>query len=148
MFLILMKSIFLVIFFSQIILLVLYLKSHCHTQGAPRFYLMFGFCLFVCLFVVSLGLHLRHMEVPRRGVESELQLLACTPATATRDRSRVCDLQHSSRQRRILHPLARPGMEPCPHGCWSGSLPLSHDRNARLMLHSRSFTCGSVTSLN
>ena len=29
-------------------------------------------CLFVCLFS---GLHMRHMEVPRLGVESELQLL-------------------------------------------------------------------------
>ena len=29
-------------------------------------------CLFVCLFVCFLGLHLRHMEVPRLGVESEL----------------------------------------------------------------------------
>ena len=31
--------------------------------------------LFVCLFVF-LGPHLRNMEVPRLGVESELQLLA------------------------------------------------------------------------
>ena len=43
------------------------------------------------------------MEVPRLGVESELQLPAYT--TATRDPSHVCDLHHSSRQRRILNPL-------------------------------------------
>ena len=42
------------------------------------------------------------MEVPRLGVESELQLLAYTTATATRDLSCVCD--HSSGQRQILNP--------------------------------------------
>ena len=30
-------------------------------------------------------LYLQHMEIPRRGVESELQLLANTTATATLD---------------------------------------------------------------
>ena len=33
----------------------------------------------VCVF---LGPHLQHMEIPRLGVESELWLLAVTPATA------------------------------------------------------------------
>ena len=32
-----------------------------------------------------LGLHLKHMEVPRLGVESELQLPAYTTVTATQD---------------------------------------------------------------
>ena len=32
---------------------------------------------------VFLGLHPRHVEVPRRGVKSELQLLAYTAATET-----------------------------------------------------------------
>ena len=45
------------------------------------------------------------MEVPRLGVQSELQPLAYTTATATRDLSRVCNLHHSSGQRRILNPL-------------------------------------------
>ena len=43
-----------------------------------------------------LGPHLRHMEIPRLGVEPELQLLAYTTATATPDASCVCDLHHSS----------------------------------------------------
>ena len=47
------------------------------------------------------------MEVPRPGVESELQLPASTAATATRDPSRVCNLHHSSRQRRIVNPLSK-----------------------------------------
>ena len=35
------------------------------------------------------------MEVPRLGVESELQLPAYTTATATPDPSHVCNLHHS-----------------------------------------------------
>ena len=48
------------------------------------------FC-FLHLFVF-LGLHPQHMEVPRRGVKLELQLLVYTTATATRDSSCICDL--------------------------------------------------------
>ena len=36
-------------------------------------------------FFCFLGLHPRHMEVPRLGVKSELQLPACTIATAMPD---------------------------------------------------------------
>ena len=51
--------------------------------------------------------HLRHMEVLRLGVESEVHLLAYTTATARamRDQSRVFSLHHSSQQCRILNPL-------------------------------------------
>ena len=54
-----------------------------------------------------LGPHLQHMEVPRLGVESELQLPAYTTATATaaQDPRCVCDLPHFSRQHRILNPV-------------------------------------------
>ena len=45
------------------------------------------------------------MEVPRLGVELELQLPAYTTATATPDLSRICDLHRSSRQYQILNPL-------------------------------------------
>ena len=47
------------------------------------------------------------MEVPRLGVESELQLLACARAIATQDPSHVCDLHHSLRQHGILNPLRK-----------------------------------------
>ena len=47
------------------------------------------------------------MEVSSLGVESELQLLAYTTATATSDLSRVCDLHHSSQQHQILNPLSK-----------------------------------------
>ena len=53
------------------------------------------------------GVSLRHMEVPRLGVESELQLLAYTTATATQDPRRVCNLHHSSWQHRIPNPLSK-----------------------------------------
>ena len=52
------------------------------------------------------------MEVPRLGINSELQLPAYTTATATPDPRLLCDLHHSSRQRRILNPVSEPGMEP------------------------------------
>ena len=42
-----------------------------------------------------LGSHMQHMEVPRLGVESELQLPAYATATATWDLSHVCNLHHS-----------------------------------------------------
>ena len=46
------------------------------------------------------------MEVPRLGVESELQLLTYATTTAMRDLSHVCDLHHSSQQCQILNPLS------------------------------------------
>ena len=68
--------------------------------------------LFIYLFIYCfLGLPLRHMEVPRLGVESELQLLVYATATATWDPSCVCNLYHTTRQRRIPNHLARPGIE-------------------------------------
>ena len=48
------------------------------------------------------------MEVPRAGVELELQLLAYTTAIATLDPSCICNLHYSSRQLRILNPLSEP----------------------------------------
>ena len=46
------------------------------------------------------------MEISRLGVELELQLLAYATTTATQDLSHVCDLHHSSGQRRILNSLS------------------------------------------
>ena len=45
-----------------------------------------------------------HIEVPRLGVSSELQLPAYVTATATPDPSHICDLHHSSWQCQILNP--------------------------------------------
>ena len=46
------------------------------------------------------------MEVPRLGVELELQLLAYIRAIAMRDPSLACDLHHSLQQHQILNPLS------------------------------------------
>ena len=43
------------------------------------------------------------MEIPRLGIEPELQLPAC--ATALPDLSHICDLHHSSWQCQLLNPL-------------------------------------------
>uniref|UniRef100_A0A8D0ZUG5 Kazal-like domain-containing protein n=1 Tax=Sus scrofa TaxID=9823 RepID=A0A8D0ZUG5_PIG len=53
------------------------------------------------------------MEVPRPGVESELQLPAYATATATPDLSLICDLHHSSRQHRLLNPLSKARDQTC-----------------------------------
>ena len=58
-------------------------------------------------FVFSfLGLHWQHIEDPRLGVFSELQLLAYATATAMPDPSCICDLHCSSQQCWILNPLS------------------------------------------
>ena len=53
------------------------------------------------------------MEVPRLEVESELQLLAYTTATATRDLSLICDPYHSPWQCRIFNPLSEARDQTC-----------------------------------
>ena len=60
------------------------------TFKAIMFFLKFSSQLF--LFFIFIGLHLQHMEVPRLGVESELQLLTYTAAKATPDPSLICNL--------------------------------------------------------
>ena len=56
-----------------------------------------------------LGLYLWHMEIPRLGVESELQLPFYATATAMQDPSHICDLYHSSQQCWIPNPLSEAG---------------------------------------
>ena len=58
-------------------------------------------------------LHSQHMEVPRLGAESELQLPTYATATAMQDPSRVCDLYHFSRQHWILNPLSEARDQTC-----------------------------------
>ena len=87
-------------------------------------------CLYFFFFFFLLGLHLRHMEVPRVGIESELQPPAYTTATAMPDLSHVFNLHHSSQQCWILN-WARPGMEPKSSQRLCRVLnPLSHHGNS------------------
>ena len=86
--------------------------------------------LFIYL-VFFLQPHLRHIETPKRGVESELQLPAYTTATATPDLSHICNVHCSLRQGWILNPLreARDGI----HILMDASRvlnPLSHNGNS------------------
>ena len=85
------------------------LPSHpypCH-QRPPCWAAWQQLCGIFFFFFCFLGLHLWHVEVPRLGVKSELQLPAYATATATPDQSCICDLHHSSRQRWILKPLSK-----------------------------------------
>ena len=50
--------------------------------------------------------NLQYMEVLQPEVESELQLLACTTATATLELTHICGLHHSLQQCQILNPLS------------------------------------------
>ena len=71
------------------------------AQNLPHHSTIVFFLLFLFLGGSFLGLHSWRTEVPRLGVELELQLLDYTTARETPDPSRVCDLHHSSWQRWI-----------------------------------------------
>ena len=62
---------------------------------------------------VFLRPHSLHREVPRPGVQLELQPPACTTATATPDPSGVCNLHHSSRQHQTLNQLSKARDQTC-----------------------------------
>ena len=108
-----------------------FLHFHVYPFAVPFGYHYFHWFLCVCetyvvLFFIFLGLHLQHMEVPRLGVESELQLLSYT-VTAMPDLSCICNWHHSSWQCwRILNPLSKARdwnqvlMDPSQvHYCWA-----------------------------
>ena len=59
------------------------------------------------------------MDVPRLGVVLELQLLAYTTTTATRDLSHICHLCCSLRQHQILNPLSKTWLHPHLHRHWA-----------------------------
>ena len=62
------------------------------VQALKKIFFLFknkNIILFFFFFLVFLGPPLRHMEVPRLGVELELQLLIYATATATGDPSRM-----------------------------------------------------------
>ena len=86
----------------------------------------------IIIIILFLGWHVRHMEVPRLGVQLELQLLVYTTATATQDLSRFGDLRHSSQQCGILNLLSEARDRTCILMDTSRIhyLPLSHNRNS------------------
>ena len=97
-------------------------------------------------FFFFLGPHLQHMEVPRLGVESELQLQVYTTATAMQDLSCICDLPYSSQQHRILNPLreARDWIHIPMDTSWVLN-PLNHNGNSvRIPTMGMSFNLQSI----
>ena len=97
---------------------------HCIIYPCGFIYLFFYLSCF-------LWPHLWHIKVPRLGFELELQLPACTTATATQDPSGVCHLRHSSRQPQTLNPLSEARDQTCIHmGTSWVCHPLSHNGNA------------------
>ena len=75
----------------------------CQDDWMAQWLGMFGTFFFFCI----LGPYLWHMEVPRLGVKSDLQLPAYTIAAATWGPSHFSDLHHSSLQCWILNPLSK-----------------------------------------
>ena len=79
-----------------------------------------------------LGLYLRHMEVSRLGIESELQLLAYTTTRAMPDWGCFYELHYSLRQCQIFNPLreARDRTQILMDTSWIPNL-LSHSGNSK-----------------
>ena len=65
------------------------------------------FLSFFFFSLLFLGLYLWHVEVPRREVESELQLPAYTTVTATQDLSHIYNLGCRLQQGRVLNPWSK-----------------------------------------
>ena len=80
------------------------------TNGLMDMGQLFNLFYFIICF---LGLHSQHTEVPRPGVELDLQLLAFTTTTATQDLSCICDIHHSSWQCQIPDPLSKARDQTC-----------------------------------
>ena len=73
----------------------------------------FSFFLSFLFFFFFLWLHPQHMEIPRLGVELELQLLAYTTAIAMPTLSHICDPRRSLWQCQILNPLSEARNQTC-----------------------------------
>ena len=65
------------------------------------------------VFFIFWGPRLWHMEFPRLGVQSELQVQAYATAVATWDPSCIFNLHHGLPQRRILEPLSEARHRTC-----------------------------------
>ena len=82
---------------------------HFTSWHPPLLLLISHYCLlffpFFPPFFLFVGCTCGIWRLPGWGPIRELQLPACARATATQDPSHLCDLPHSSQQRRILNPL-------------------------------------------
>ena len=105
--LLLFRIIFIVrlIFLCWVISKLKFIKPQMLTQNYER---VVGLRLTFFVLFCFLGLHLRHMEVSRLGVESELYLPVYTTATALWDLSHICDLHRGSQQCQIPDTRSEP----------------------------------------
>ena len=86
-------------------------------------------------FLVFLWPHAGHMDISKLGVKWEPLLPAYPTVTATPDPSCICDLHHSSGQRRILNPLSKVrDRTRILMDTSQVSKPLSHDGNSCLVI--------------
>ena len=87
-----------------------------------------------------------YMYVPRLGVESQLQLLAYTTATAMQIQamSVACTTAHGNTG--SLTPWARPGIEPTSSWIQVGWFPLHHSRNSEIVVFKASNQTDVVSS--
>ena len=96
----------------------------------------------VFFFLFFLQPHPRHMDIPRLGVELELQVPAYATATAMLDLSCMCDPCCRLQQYRIFNPPSKAqGSKPHPRGYESGS------KHAWTQWELLSFTFINVTEL-
>ena len=95
--------------------------------GTPQSYLSLRLFFFFLLF---LGPHPQHMEVPRLGV----QLPAYATATAMPVLSCICDPHHSSWQRQIPNPLGKARDRTATSWFLLDSFLLHYDGNSSLRL--------------
>ena len=77
-----------------------------HLLAAVNVHVQVGFVLFCFCFFVFLRPRLQPVDVPKLGVESQLQLPACPTATAMQELSCACSCQHSSQQHWLLNLLS------------------------------------------
>ena len=105
--------------------LIIFLKLFATTENNHT-----TFVIPIFFFFFLFGPHLWHMEIPRLGVESELQLPAYTIAPATPDPATSVTCTAACSNTGSLTHSARPGIEST--FLWTQGLvlnPLSHNRN-------------------
>ena len=94
-----------------------YLRLGLFLEIGSCFFVFYFLKIYLFIYFCFLGPHLWHTEIPRLGIQLELQLLACTTATPMQDLSQVWDLHHSSQVTLDPQPTARgQGLNPHPHG--------------------------------
>ena len=96
-------------------------------------------------FFFFLGWLLKHMEVPRLAVKLELQLPACTTATAMQDPNHICNLHHSSPHNAGSLPhWSRPGLGPPPSQILVGPVTTELQQELQMLFSLRSGTRGHL----